>query len=74
MGILQSFEFHNHLLKSVVFHQLGIWAYSMNRFVAEIGNFTIKDSPLERLQFRGPPLLSAMLPARFLAQSNESMQ
>ena len=27
---------------------------------------------LERLQFRGPPLLSAMLPARFLAQSSES--
>ena len=29
---------------------------------------------LERFQFRGPPLLSDMLPARFLAQSSESMQ
>ena len=28
----------------------------------------------KRLQFRGPLLLSAMLPARFLAQSSESMQ
>ena len=27
----------------------------------------------ERLQFKGPPLLPAMLPARFLVQSSESI-